>query len=778
MMKHSLALLLLASLIGSVFYQSAQAALAEQCSVGFLDDNKLIANGDLNKQPVQQAKPATTHEQKHAMFSNNSEIQQRKMTLTANELQLTQRRLDQNKTPLCTITATGNVNYASNEIKLHGTKAWFNLNNKDIDVNHGYYYMVGRPGRGDAAAMKRRGNRYTILENGSFTSCIKGDNSWSLVSSEFIHDKHWQCAKIWNARFKIGKVPVFYSPYLQIPVGDKRRSGLMIPHAKYGSHHGLEFSTPYYLNLAPNYDATITPKYLSKRGIQMQTELRYLTIWGKGLFEFDWLPKERFYRSDNASDDHHRNRWLLHWHHNGVQDKVWRLNVDYTKVSDYNYFDDLDSKYGSTTDGYAIQKFSLGYTKENLDAALSYKQFQLFDKSSAAYNAAPQLDLTYYKHDLGPFNLKVFSQAAKFTNLNQYYPESYRLHIEPTLNLPITNSWGKLSTETKLMATHYYQENIDDYNKNISTGRHLKGVINRVLPQFKTDGSLVFERNMNYAPKYMQTLEMRLQYLYVPYRYQNDIGVYDSTILQTNYYGMFSDRTYSGLDRISSANQLMNSFTTRIYDAQYAERLNASVSKIYYFSPPSTGDITSTWNNIGSWVWAGDSSWRISNQWGVRGNLQYESCLNRFTLGHAVLEYKCNNNRILQLNYRYVSKQYLEKLCSGISHNGYTQGISQVGVIGIWPLVKRLSIVGAYYHDHNTNQPTNQLISLQYNNCCWAINMNYERKITGWNTTNSASNYDNKVSFKIELRGLNSNSGLVKNQMLISGMLPNPISEM
>ena len=297
-----------------------------------------------------------------------------------------------------TVTATGDVHYSDNQIKLKGPKAWSNLNTKDTDVYEGDYQMVGRQGRGDADKMKMRGaNRYTILENGTFTSCLPGDDSWSVVGSEVIHDREEQVAEVWNARFRIGGVPVFYSPYLQLPVGDKRRSGFLIPNAKYGSNNGFEFMLPYYWNIAPNYDATITPHYMSKRGLQWQTEFRYLVQPGLGLMEFDWLPDDKEYGKTN--DD--SKRWLFYWNHNGVMDQVWRFNVDYTKVSDYKYFNDLDSKYGSTTDGYATQKFSLGYANENWNATLSSKQFQIFDNTdrtwSKTYKVQPQLDLNYYK---------------------------------------------------------------------------------------------------------------------------------------------------------------------------------------------------------------------------------------------------------------------------------------------------------------------------------------------------------------------------------------------
>lgn len=199
----------------------------------------------------------------------------------------------------------------------------------------------------------------------------------SVVGSEVIHDREEQVAEIWNARFKLGSVPIFYSPYLQLPVGDKRRSGFLIPNAKYSTKNGVEFSLPYYWNIAPNFDATITPHYMNKRGgVMWENEFRYLTQLGSGLTEFDYLPSDKVYEDDHSSDSNSR-RWLFYWNHSGVIDQVWRLNADYTKVSDPDYFNDFSSKYGSSTDGYATQKFSAGYVNQNFDATVSTKQFGL-----------------------------------------------------------------------------------------------------------------------------------------------------------------------------------------------------------------------------------------------------------------------------------------------------------------------------------------------------------------------------------------------------------------
>ena len=773
---------LLATMIGTALYsqQGMTASLASQCMLGVPSYNRPLVKGDTNNLPVTiNADDAKGNYPDDANFKGNVDINQGNSRLRADEVQLHQKQVEGQPDPVRTVDALGNVHYDDNQVILKGPKAWSNLNTKDTNVWQGDYQMVGRQGRGDADLMKQRGeNRYTILENGSFTSCLPGSNTWSVVGSEVIHDREEQVAEIWNARFKLGPVPVFYSPYLQLPVGDKRRSGFLIPNAKYGTSNGFEFYLPYYWNIAPNFDATITPHYIQKRGsTQWQNEFRYLTQAGTGLVEFDYLPSDSVYQDDYPAESN-RHRWLFYWNHFGVVDQVWRFNVDYTKVSDPYYFNDFSSKYGNSTDGYATQKFSMGYWLENFNATVSTKQFQVFNReNSNSYAAEPQLDVNYYKNDLGPFDAHLYGQAVHFVNTNGNYPEATRVHLEPTLNLPLSNNWSSLNTEAKLMATHYQQTNLDAYNAANNTD--YKDSVNRVLPQFKVDGKLIFERDMTLAEGYTQTLEPRAQYLYVPYRNQSGIKNYDSSLLQSDYSGLFRDRTYGGLDRIASANQVTTGVTSRIYDDAAVERFNVSVGQIYYFTESRTGDDNINWekdNKTGSLVWAGDTYWRISDRWGLRGGVQYDTRLDNIANSTASVEYRRDEDRMVQLSYRYASPEYIQATLPRDQNDTtwtlpqYKDGISQVGAAASWPIVDRWSVVGAYYYDTNISKPADQMLGLQYNSCCYAIRVGYERKINGWE--NNQSKYDNVIGFNIELRGLSSNYGLGTHQMLRSNILP------
>ncbi|MEP8539135.1 LPS assembly protein LptD [Enterobacter sp. BNK-29] len=771
---------LLATMIGSALYsqQGLAADLASQCMLGVPSYNRPLVSGDTNSLPVTiTADSSKGTYPDNATFTGNVDINQGNSRLQADEVQLHQKQPEGAAEPVRTVDALGNVHYDDNQVILKGPKAWSNLNTKDTNVWKGDYQMVGRQGRGDADLMKQRGeNRYTILENGTFTSCLPGSNTWSVVGSEVIHDREEQVAEIWNARFKLGPVPIFYSPYLQLPVGDKRRSGFLIPNAKYSTSNYFEFYLPYYWNIAPNMDATITPHYIHKRGnIMWENEFRYLTHAGAGLMELDYLPSDKVFQDEHPTEGD-KHRWLFYWQHAGVMDKVWRFNVDYTKVSDSSYFNDFSSKYGSSTDGYATQKFSVGYAVQNFDATVSTKQFQVFsDQSTPTYGAEPQLDVNWYQNDVGPFDTRVYAQAVHFVNTDSDMPEATRVHLEPTINLPWSNDWASLNTEAKLMATHYQQKNIDNYNA--SRNANLEESVNRTLPQFKMDGKLIFERDMALlADGYTQTLEPRMQYLYVPYRDQSKIQNYDSSLLQSDYSGLFRDRTYGGLDRIASANQLTTGVTTRVYDDAAVERFNVSVGQIYYFTESRTGDDNINWekdNKTGSLVWAGDTYWRMTDRWGLRGGVQYDTRLDNIATSSAAIEYRRDEDRMVQLTYRYASPEYIQAtLPSYAGSERYKDGISQVGGAASWPIADRWSIVGAYYFDTNANKAADQMVGLQYNSCCYALRVGYERKLNGWDTQNNQSKYDNVIGFNFELRGLSSNYGLGTQKMLRSNILP------
>lgn len=791
MKKLSLSLIAIAVTFSLYNYNSPSYAIGlpkndtnnPKCLINVPKFERPIVNGDINTLPVN----AESNEFEAiypdlAIYSGDVYVEQGNRTVLADKV-----TIDSKDTNNRMAILDGNITYQDNLIKMKGDHAAINLNNNNSDMHPSEYHLVDRLGRGKADEMKLEKNRYIILKNGSFTSCPVDDSTWNIKGTTIIHDNEEQLLEAWNAVFSIGKVPVLYSPYLQLPTGNKRRSGLLIPTLGYDSIDGVDFALPFYWNIAPNYDATLTPRVLQHRGIQLQTEFRYLNQLGLGTIAFDWLQHDSQYNEDrkallngNNYDDNN-NRWLFHWKNEELINYNWRLYTDVTRVSDNQYLTDLSSKYASQTDGYLTQFYKLAYNDENWDVALGYKHFQPF-YYNYLYQTQPQLDINYYNYDLGALKFKTFSQVSHFINATKDKPNAWRVHIEPTLNYTVTNSWASLATETGFMATHYKQQNLKRYNRlnkdlDKKLYKKLDNNVNRFMPKFSLDGKVIFERDIEFKNGYIQTLEPRIKYTYIPYRDQSNIDNYDSSYLQTDYVGLFRDLAYSGLDRIASTNKLATGVTTRVYDSNKIEKFNLSLGQITYFTKSKTSEHNNELDknsDTGSITWATDNFWRISNDIVFRSGIQYDTRIDTIALANTTFEYRPNSDKLMQLSYRYANHNYITTVDDRYKYSSekrYKQDLSQAGIMASWPLSATVSAVGSYYFDMKQNQTADSFVGLHYSDCCWGVTMQYGRKLTDWDDKTHVSKYKNKLSINFELQGLGNNSDY-KAKMLDFGKLP------
>lgn len=750
-----------------------------QCLIDAPRFDRPIVREDINQLPINtEADEFETVRTNLATYTGHVNVTQGNRSVLSDKV-----TIDSNDANNRMAILDGNITYQDNLIQAKGDHALINLNNYDSSMNPSEYHLVNKLGRGSADEVKLEKNRYIILKNGSYTSCPIGDNAWSIKGSTIIHDNEEQLLEIWNAVFRIEKVPVLYSPYLQMPTGNKRRSGLLIPNFGYDSVDGIDFSLPYYWNIAPNYDATITPRVLQHRGVQLQTEFRYLNQLGLGTFSFDWLQHDSQYSEDkkNATNgnkyDNNHNRWLFYWKNDELINYNWRFIADVTRVSDNQYLTDLNSKYASQTAGYLTQHYKVAYNDENWDIALGYKHFQPFHYD-ILYQTQPQLDINYYNYDLGPLKFKTFSQLSHFINSTENEPEAWRAHIEPTVSYTANNSWANLSAETGFMATHYNQKNIFKYNtEHESQGIKLDRNVNRFIPKFNIDGKVIFERDVDLIDGYSQTLEPRVKYTYIPYRNQSNIRSYDSTLLQADYIGLFRDQTYSGLDRIASTNKLASGITTRFYDSNKIEKFNMSIGQITYFTKSKTGDHNNDLDknsDTGSVTWATDNFWRISDDIIFRSGLQYDTRIDSISLANTTFEFRPSSDKLIQLSYRYANRDYIDTVDDRYKYSaykGYKQDLSQAGIMASWPLSEKFSAVGSYYYDMKRKQISDSFIGINYNDCCWGVTVQYGRKLIDWDNMAQISKYKNKLSIIFELKGLGNNRD-TKAKMLNFGKLP------
>lgn len=774
MMNKNTYTLISLSILTALYSADSAADLAKQCLYGVPHFTGEVVSGNPNDLPVYiEADQAEITQPRSGIYKGNVDVKQGNRHLQSAEVEVQQQGSSDNVQRYA--FARGGFDYRDNQINLLGDDAKIHLNTKDTDVRNAHYQLVDRQGRGSAESVELRDD-YRVMKNATFTSCLQDDHSWSIYADEMRQHVKEEYAEMWHARFKVQGVPVFYTPYLQLPIGDRRRSGLLIPTLGHGSRDGSFYAQPVYWNIAPNLDATLTPKYMSRRGWQLNSEFRYLTTLGEGQIAGEYLGDDRL----KDYDSENRKRHLFYWKHNAAFARDWRLDLNYTKVSDKRYFNDFDSAYGSSTDGYADQTGRIAYYQPNYNIAMFVKQFQIFDEVVIGpYRALPQIDFNYYQNGLfgNKVDFKLFSQAVRFDNDSAQMPTAWRFHGEPSVNTTLSNRYGSMNLEAKLYATQYQQK-----KGRSDKAEDVESSVNRILPQLKIDLQSVLASNQTFISGYTQTLEPRAQYLFRPYKDQSNIGSklnsqylgfgYDSSLLQQDYFSLFNSRRYSGLDRIASANQVTLGGTSRFFDENKEERFNIAVGQTYYLEPSRIDENRDNRTEGSSSSWAIEANWKINDLMRWRGGYQYDPQLGQVSLANTGIEYNPTKNNVVQLNYRYASKEYINQNLTAEA-NRYNQDIKQLGVQVGWELSDHWAIAGRYYQDLALKKPVEQYLGVQYNTCCWSVGVGARRYVTSrQNQKNDDIFYDHGIGVTFELRGFSHDHKTGIENMMKKGKLP------
>ena len=774
MMNKNTYTLISLSILTALYSADSTADLAKQCLYGVPHFTGEVVSGNPNDLPVYiEADQAEITQPRSGIYKGNVDVKQGNRHLQSAEVEVQQQGSGDNVQRYA--FARGGFDYRDNQINLLGDDAKIHLNTKDTDVRNAHYQLVDRQGRGSAESVELRDD-YRVMKNATFTSCLQDDYSWSIYADEMRQHVKEEYAEMWHARFKVQGVPVFYTPYLQLPIGDRRRSGLLIPTLGHGSRDGSFYAQPVYWNIAPNLDATLTPKYMSRRGWQLNSEFRYLTTLGEGQIAGEYLGDDRL----KDYDSENRKRHLFYWKHNAAFARDWRLDLNYTKVSDKRYFNDFDSAYGSSTDGYADQTGRIAYYQPNYNIAMFVKQFQIFDEVVIGpYRALPQIDFNYYQNGLfgNKVDFKLFSQAVRFDNDSAQMPTAWRFHGEPSVNTTLSNRYGSMNLEAKLYATQYQQK-----KGRSDKAEDVESSVNRILPQLKIDLQSVLASNQTFISGYTQTLEPRAQYLFRPYKDQSNIGSklnsqylgfgYDSSLLQQDYFSLFNSRRYSGLDRIASANQVTLGGTSRFFDENKEERFNIAVGQTYYLEPSRIDENRDNRTEGSSSSWAIEANWKINDLMRWRGGYQYDPQLGQVSLANTGIEYNPTKNNVVQLNYRYASKEYINQNLTAEA-NRYNQDIKQLGVQVGWELSDHWAIAGRYYQDLALKKPVEQYLGVQYNTCCWSVGVGARRYVTSrQNQKNDDIFYDHGIGVTFELRGFSHDHKTGIENMMKKGKLP------
>lgn len=653
------------------------------------------------------------------------------------------------------VIAEGDVTFSDSQFKTRSSKVTTNLETQDTTLENTRYQLLCQGGRGEAALLYKSGKAFYRMEDGSLTSCPEGNNAWRLKASAIELDQEEEQATLYNTRLEVMQVPVFYLPYLTVPVGDTRKTGFLYPSVSLDTKDGFGLEVPVYWNIAPNYDLETTFNFMEKRGNQLDTRFRYLTGLGSGSIEFEYLPEDKKYIQYDK-------RWGGNWLHSGIINQAWKLDVDYSKVSDIDYFTDLNSDIGNREDGQLMQSGSLSYRSRNWDVSLLVRDFQVLSEDSTPYRLMPQLAMNYYAPEfLSKLDFSLDSQVSRFETDNTSAPNATRAHLEPTLKLPLTAPWGSFTTEAKLLYTYYEQE-LD--STILASEPDLESSVSRSLPKLRLHGELYLERETALYPDYTQTLEPQVQYLYIPKEDQSAIySGYDTAKLQLDYHGLFRDHRYSSVDYIAPANQVSYGATSRFYDDEFRERMNISFGQIFYLNSYYLDDLENDQSSSYS-AWAIEADFNYDDRYFYHGGVQYDSDTSQMQLANSTLEYRYSGG-FSQLNYRYVNINYIESNASDYASDEYTRdGISQLGLITSYQLNRHWGAYGQYFYDLTEEINLEWLAKLVYTSDCWYVALSYSNQLQEWNGNGIINNsnepeYEQNFGVNFGITGFGSNKG-------------------
>jgi LPS-assembly protein len=591
--------------------------------------------------------------------------------------------------------------------------------------------------RASADRMNLEGEDKERLFNAAYTTCKANENDWYLRVSELALDRTENIGTGYNGRVEFMGVPILYLPYMTFPLGGERKSGFLPPSFGSSSKSGLELSVPYYWNIAPDRDATITPKIFTQRGLQLGAEFRYLNPRYLGQLDAEFLPNDSKAGRDRylVSARHYQN---LDGAFGNLLPKGFSASINAQKVSDDAYFRDLSTRIANTSQTNLPREAAINYASDYGNFSARYLSYQTLQDPSVflqtPYRLAPQV--TFNANPLRTYGLE-FNTVGEFTDFRHpTLVNGQRWLLYPSLALPITRPYGYVTPKIGYHVTHY------ELTAN-TTG--FEGGT-RALPIASVDSGLSFERPIVFGGKAMtQTLEPRLFFLYVPFRNQAKLPVFSTSESDFNFAQIFNENLFIGGDRISDAKQLTAAVTTRfIENATGIERVRAAIGQRYYFRPQRVG-LTDARPNDSLGITNGQDtasrsdllaavSGQVSDHWSIDSNFQYSASQKQFQKSNLAGRYTGDGGELVNLSYRFTR-----------------DALKQVDISTQWPLGRRApgwTLLARANHSLKERRLLEGLLGVEYNQGCWEFRLVAHRFVT------ATQQYSNSIQFQLELKGL------------------------
>ncbi|ASK78289.1 hypothetical protein CF386_04295 [Paraphotobacterium marinum] len=662
----------------------------------------------------------------------------------------------------------GNVKASDSEVNVIAKQISANLKSKTYQSDQNEYTGRCVPMRGDAQKIIKsnvKGTEFYKMRNGTLTTCPSDDDSWKLVATKITRENDTPFADLYNTTFRVHNVPIFYLPWMRIPVTNQRVSGFLMPSVSIGSN-GFGWTTPFYFNLAPNYDFILTPTIYSYRGAFFQGYFSYLTDgWGSGKLYLEYMPQDKLYKDK-------KNLFGYKLNHNYLSaDNHWSFSANYSKVNKGDYFINNNlSLLGSDGTYYLTQTATSKYSDTNWNLSATITKYQSIQNSDINqlpinnYSLLPQIEFNFYDPNYLPnqLNYKLHADATNFKSEFSNAPSAIRLNFNPTIYLPLSTApWWKLNLSTTAYSS-YYQQDIKNFSPTDPEPgeQNLEKNASRVVPSFNISGSLYLDSNSAPIQGYSQSFEPRFQYLYTMNVDQSSIwnsynytkyGGYDSVKKSLGYYDLFSDRSYAGSDYYAPENRLSLGGTYRLFNPLQDEVFNFSLGQIFYNSSqtlytipenatcqrPGCSDPTSYQTKFSTT--ALQTNVKITDNLKFDNSTQYSFKLHQLESFNSTLRYSFDDDLyFVAPSYTYISRDFLYNtnpnnynlgLYSKDPNSKTNYGISQTGITIGGQLSNSINLNATYFYDLNYNLLAQTSLNLNYSSSCYTLGFTLLRRL-------------------------------------------------
>lgn len=731
-----------------------QKQMADGCCGAYIEPERDYPEADLEPEKASLRVASTSTE----VIQENVANLQGKVQLTQGYRQIRSdfATVNQNER---TVDLEGNVQFREPGLLLTGETAHANMDTKDIQVNDATYLFHESGVRGTAGRLNRPSDDIFYIDNATYTTCEPGSSAWQLVSSEVDINPETGIAHAKHVRLEVQDIPILYVPWIRFPTDDRRASGLLFPSFEVSDTNGLDFSQPIYLNLAPNYDATLTPRYIEERGAMLEVEGRHLSrrtntiIGGAFLSSDDGGDEEDYDPSEIAgiTDYEGEDRWLTSIDHTGSFGRRWNTKIDYTRVSDSDYFRDLGtSTLEVNSQTHLREMASADYRTNNWKFGIKGQAFQTIsdDKNTRdQYKLLPRVDANG-DYRMGDFVFDLNNQLTSFDHRdddklapvntfladdNGTYIIGDRLRLDYAASWDKQWGWGYFRPTAKVKHITY---DLDDpiLGKNDDSP-------SVTVPVGIIDAGIYLERDTTWLNGFTQTFEPRLYMAHAKYEDQSDLPDFDTSLLTFSYNQLFRDDRFVGGDRIGDTEQVSVGLTSRLVDQTTGvEWLRASLGQIFYLddryinlNPRLTKSFLKDVDNqiltpkeqeivdgllSNESAYAAEFGLRLSENLRFKADVLYDEENSELDRGNTSLRYHDRGNRIFNLSYRF--KQEADVISGGQIVDADTE---QGDISTVLPLFGNWSLIGRYNYDLTNSRNLETLFGLSYDSCCWRLSV-------------------------------------------------------